>query len=406
MKVGPKIILLYLVIYYAIPYFGGIFYNFSYLYFLNGFPTYTLGAIFALVFCAFFTFFYTTLNATTPIFHRLRFDLYSLPLNYFLLFIYLFASFIFFKDYGISFRHKGSAISESSLIITVLLFLNIYFHGYLLYILSKVSFGNKLSNVNYFYVVIILASSLLSMTGAYDIIKIITALLILTHRHINLLFYNRIDALKAVSSAVFISITFCLSFFVGLVNKIGLERTNEMILSADFEQLLVLPLRRLSYHLHSLSYHIENSLYNLHVQIGTLKGVITNFSFRAIYLLGIDVTKPEIISASKLNSMEIYTSARLRNGVSPGLIASQLFFPYFPLNMILWTIIIVLIIRKINDIFSDESKPSLITLFFVLVYFQGIVDSSVDFLNPIGKAGLSLAILLVVWLARPKKVFI
>ena len=104
--------------------------------------------------------------------------------------------------------------------------------------------------------------------------------------------------------------------------------------------------------------------------------------------------------------MEIYTSARLRNGVSPGLIASQLFFPYFPLNMILWTIIIVLIIRKINDIFSDESKPSLITLFFVLVYFQGIVDSSVDFLNPIGKAGLSLAILLVVWLARPKKVFI
>jgi len=134
-RISFRILSFYLIIYYFIPLFFGLFFNFSYLDFLNGEPNYLAVIPFIFIFI-FFVLILTTCaykfkktDFLSFVFYRQ--DYFHLVASLVLL---VFSIYYFFK-FGLQFRHRGRAITDSSQIITLMIFLKIYFLGFIIFMI-------------------------------------------------------------------------------------------------------------------------------------------------------------------------------------------------------------------------------------------------------------------------------
>ncbi len=403
-SISFRILFFYLIIYYFIPLFLGLFFNFSYLDFLNGEPNYLAVIPFLLVFIflvlilSTHAYKFKNLDFLSVVFYRQ--DYVHLVASLVLL---AFSIYYFFK-FGLQFRHRGRAITDSSQIITLMIFLKIYFQGFIIFMISRAVRGVQITHLGGLTLFILFLGFVFSIEGAFDFLKIVILFALFLYYLLGINFfiargktflpYRIVTCLVALVAGLGI-------LFVGVANKIGISLTIERFTNFSFAELLILPLKRLSYHLYSLAYHLKYSVWDLDLQMNSVLGMIHNWLFRFSSLVGVNVEKIEILSVNRLNSLRIYeVSPGLRNGVSPGMLGAVFFIPYFPLSFILWTLFIVLVLKLFDDIFEGHNKLSFLTTMFLLTYFQAIVDSSLEILNPIGKPAMYLGSLVLVWMGR------
>lgn len=404
-SLSAKIIATYLAIYYFFPLIVGYFYKYEYMDFLSGDPSYLLSGSFLIVFSLLlWTIFYFSNFFKSPI-NSFRFSIFDCQyINLLFSISYIACSYIYMRSFGLSFRQSGPRISESSSVVIVMMFFQAYFVALTLLYMSRLSFKYKFNSIEKVTTFISFLAFVLSIGSAYDVFKTFCVFLVMLAMCTKHNFYYLKEKNTPTKLAVKIisgSGVVLLSFFVGVANKIGINQSLTYLTTLSFENFIILPLRRISYHLYTLTYHLNYSLFDTELQTKGFGDIIDSFIFRALYLAGFHPAKPEVGGFSRLNSLRIYVENNAINGVSPGMVGSFFFFPYFPANLILWSIFLVFIAEKISDLFNKKATMSLIGIIYLLMVFQSIVDSSLEFLNPISKPGLALIFLFLAWLARP-----
>lgn len=400
----------YLILYYLIPLFIGYFYDYSYLEFYKGSPEflYVLPAV-IIYFIVFYIINQYTPNINTPL-RRIHIRTFSRPyLNLLITLLFLYLSSKFYSEYGLSYRQTGASISESSGYIIILLILKVYFSIFIFCKLADFSFNLKPHKIEILTLLIGSFSFFLSGSAAFDMLKIlfIFLLLIAFFFNINFLIVNNSETsvfklfFKRFFQILGMVIGFVIVLFFGLSNKIGYESAYELIFDGTLFEFIVIPLSRLSVHFYTLSYHLNYSILNLNYQLEMLPSVIENLIFRFSELFGFDFQKPELPSSARLNSLTIYYNPSSRNGATPGLMGSIFFIPIFPLSMFISIFYVSFILRKMEEIFNEKRKASIISIVFMVSVIQVFTDAQIDLINFIGISGISLFFLYFAWFDRP-----
>jgi len=141
----------------------------------------------------------------------------------------------------------------------------------------------------------------------------------------------------------------------------------------------------ISHYYYTLTFTVDNIVTNFNEYgLSTLKYPLSSFVFRLdILLAGImDISRPEIGSFSRLNYIELTSQAITeRQGTSAGLIGSFNYVFVFPLNLIFCSLYMLWLSRLIDRLLIAHHRQSLsligtflITVFFILVFFQSPFD--------------------------------
>jgi hypothetical protein len=405
--VGVSVCSAYLVLFYILPFSIGALFDYSYLVGYKGDPEYlyTLPAV--IIYFSLFILVYKGLPKVITPLSRVRTKTFSRPyLNLFIVFFFLVLSLKFYQQYGLAYRQTGNALSESDSYVMLLLILKIYFSMFLLLKIADISYGIKVSKVDTITLILGTISFCFATTASLDTLRILISILILVHIFSNknylMKLSNKYFLMNSLRKIFIFLVGFMAIIFIGLTNKKGFSGAYELITSGTLIDFLKIPLARLSVHFYTLSYHLNYTIFDFNFQMQSLPNVIENFFFRVSHLTGGDFEKPAIMSSSRLNSLSIIFDPSDRNGSSPGLIGSIFFIPFFPFSIVLSLLYVSFLLKKVESIFSKDSKCSLITTLYILVLLQVFTDAQIDILNFLGVAGVQLVLLYLVWFDRPE----
>lgn len=401
----------YLLLYYVVPFALGYLYDYSYLDFYRGQPNfiYVLPSV-CLYFICFLLVYKCMPEVITPL-KRISIRSFSLPLlNFAITNIFLYLSIKFYYEYGLTYRQVGSALSESKDYVIFLTVLKLYFTTFIFCRIADLSYGLKLKLTDAITLILGALSFYFASSAAFDMLKIVVAALLvygyLTKTNLFIAPLNRPPFLQrfiygivywALLSCVFLAI-----LFFGLANKMGYSGAYEAIFGGTFLDFIVVPLARLSVHFYTFAFHLSYNISNFEFQFATLPNVVDNLLFRFSHLIGLEYQKPEVASSARLNSLSIYYDPRDRNGATPGLLGSIFFIPFFPLSLFISLLYVSFIFKKIEQIFNNQNKASLLTVFFTVSMIQAFTDAQIDILNFVGVSGVSLVLLYLAWFDRPE----
>ena len=328
---------------------------------------------------------------------------FSGKLVFILSLIFLWSSLFYALNYGFHFRHSGVRLSSVSRIFIIMLLLKIYFSGFVLFLLSRFSYSVKETQIERCTLVVIFLATIVSVEGAFDIAKVavIGLMLLKTFLRLDFLFSKSVVS-GHVKKCLNITMLFFSGFFalfVGIANKRGVSETIDFFLDGNILDFVILPLRRVSYHLYSLSYHINYSLFDSYFEWRSIVNIFGKIINRASIFLGGEGVYSAAQTVGRINSVSVYQFPKPWNGVSPGWSAGFFFFPPFPINILFWILITVVVLRIFSDIFSGNKKPSFFVVLYCIIFFQAILDTSIEFINPLTKQFLYTLILVLVWLS-------
>lgn len=405
-KVGMQVFLLYVGLYYFIPVVFGVFYDFSYLDYLDGNPNYYFAPIYIVFYLLVFLFLYIYIPHIKIPFKKIEIKFFFSPYAFFLVScFFLLLSYKFFNEYGFQYRHKGDPISESSSYIKILLFLRMLVNIYLIYLLSAMSFSYRVSRIDVINLLLIGSGIVLSLTTSFDVVIVFFILLLLIYHFFNINFLfneNRYSISKNILSFGFLLLVVLSVLFFGVANKIGAESAFSYLAGGGLWGMLEVILQRLSIFFYSTAYLIEYNLFNSDLQLNSLAGNLDNFSYRINVLLDTGVSRPDLASTARVNSELIYANPNERNGAAPGLIGSSIFLPFFPLNIFVSALYVVITVKIIDSLFAVGTKLKFIPCFFVMTIFQVLVDAQPDVVNLLSLTFIQYCLLMLLWLNRVK----
>ncbi len=401
-KTGLIVYLLYLSIYYLVPLFMGPYYNFSYMNIfvreVDHFKSFLGLFFFSFLFCVIYV-----KSQNIYVFCRFRrFDIFSFhKINFVLAIIFFFLSISFLVKHGVSYRHKGEPVSKVSSHLVPLMILRLYFNAYALRALYLIANKIKMLKLERFVLAMSSAGMTLSSSSSFALMSSMILILISLEAYgIGRLVTYELDSLVTRLRSTIILFAITLSgFLMGVANKLGLSRAIDSIVDLSFFNFMILPLRRLSYHYYSFAYHLEHNLNNLDFQLKGIFSALEMFTSRLHFLYGLEMDKSEVWSPSRLNIISILEYSNHRTGASPGLLSSFNFFPFFPLNLVLWILALCMILNIFNVLFNNDTRLKMVSYIFILLYLQAILDNSLEFLNPVSNAGISFVFLILLRLS-------
>ena len=317
--------------------------------------------------------------------------------------IYLVAAYYFSENFGLEYRQTGSRIgsTEGGLSIIALYLVQSYLT---VYIVLTLGFSRQYIKKNrplvLFSCVTYLLGTFLSINASSGVamlaIGLIQAIRISGYQE----FLRPGERGAKLLTAILVAAAFLGAVFVGIGNKVGTNQTAELFLN-NFRAVVDIIQYRLSYHLYSASFHTTFNFTNFQLGWLSIDSVITNISHRFDVLMGNPTYANDITSVKRLNYEEISYRFKDRTGASPGLVAGLFFYPF---GIFLIPLILYIYARLLRSIayLVGEAPIGLIELFFLVYFAAGILDSSLDALNPLDPSFVKWVFLLlgVNWVSK------
>jgi len=283
-----------------------------------------------------------------------------------ILIIFFLSSIYFFTQYDMSFRHLNR-IKNTNSIVMLMFALRPFFRLWLLVETFKLVRG-KIPDRRIVIVGLVLGLSFFfSTTSASDMITIIMCLALVLSPRIDVESFYKVKLFSVKSLLVFF--VFCSVIFVGFANKKNAhQRINAVEFVDDFVESFMDPLiARLSVHTVSTYIAVESahSFSNYATWIYEVMFTQVNNGYK---LLGDDY-KDKINTLARRNYFLLFSQARdsSRTGTSPGFLASFLYIPFFPINVLLGVIFLRFVFSRIYHGLSAKRVPVILLIISVFV---------------------------------------
>ena len=312
---------------------------------------------------------------------------------------------------GISFRHRGDLLSQAGPSVGLLIFSKPYVVGWAIYqMLLTMRAVHPRPVEARIQAALFVTALIVSLTGSLDALPILWMLLFVLWgpqrlRAFMIDFGQRRatfkQTLKLAIAAPFLAALVVVIIAIGLVNKVGLEGTRDLIerigLGTIAEQIMV----RLSSSYASTISFAEHRLTDLGYYEKIAKIPTENIPYRLSLLAGNPLPRPDITQVTRLNYLSYENDTHLeRAGASPGLVGSAFYAAPFPLGFLLLALYVVAIIRIVNLPFDAQlGKPRLAAALFATSSVYQLFETPVDYLVFVDPAILHLGLVIAAFVA-------
>ncbi len=309
---------------------------------------------------------------------RKTFDTFMLLI----LLFFLVSSIYFFNQYDISFRHTHR-LHETGILIRIIPFLKSISIIYVLYLFSVIIERQKLSLLQRINILLIFISFLLSITSALEtIFMFILILLLLPTDRIYRICTSKLGALKFIIFACFLFLSSLAAVYIGFANKIGVDATNKLIFNIEgigyiFTHVLV----RISTYEETFLVMFYKYLYSSDIQIYLWEHILIVIKNRLASIVPIFTYDPYYITTINTVSYKLLFLSDIQKegaGSTPGPLASMLFFPFFPLGLIIMSFYSLIVIRAFNKLFPN--KINVLGLIILTYFFARFFESPINIL--------------------------
>ncbi|SOE21819.1 hypothetical protein SAMN06298216_2273 [Spirosomataceae bacterium TFI 002] len=323
-------------------------------------------------------------------------------LNYFLSIVFFYLSLDFYNNYGLSFYQSGTSMSEFGGSVFVFITLKTYFRLFVFYEYLRLLKEKNTFKKKHILYLITTFSFVITIAASMDLIFAVIAIALLFIKKEAILIKSRNLKIFSLKGLGIVLLLFFISMgviFIGFANKFGFEQTQYLFLSDEVrEEIIRQIVIRLANSYASLIQVANNHPFDINFQIDAIKIPFDVLKYRFSILFGIESPKPEIFNISRLNFLNTYQNYHARAGASPGLVASFLYVPFFPLNLFLLSSYLVLIIRAINRVIQNSiNKVSILGLLIIFLYVLPLFESPIDFLIIFDPTTIYLILLITVF---------
>lgn len=239
----------------------------------------------------------------------------------------------FYLNYDMSFRHLNRIKNTNSLV-TIMFALRPFFRLWILVATFRVLRDKTMTKRISIIATILGLSFYFSLTSASDVLTILMCTALAISRLVDIEKFYKVPLFSLKTFAVSVALLSVVYF--GFANKKNLDqRINPTEFARDFGDVyLEALLSRLSVHAASTFIAFETNDYSDAYRSWFSEVVFTQIN-NAKKLIGISFSD-EINTLARRNYFYLFKEARYasRTGTSPGFIASFLYMPFFPLNLI------------------------------------------------------------------------
>ena len=302
----------------------------------------------------------------------------------------------FFKNYSFSFRQHNE-LTDAGFLAMFLFALKAYFRVFLFGLLLKYLIGLKLEVFDKYILVNIIICFILGLSGSFDIIFILLAILLLFNIKSVLGEKKNINKSKiSLGNQFLILISFLVvvggASFVGIANKIGVDEAK--ILYSNFNNLefvLQRLIMRFSTFYISLLSSAENFIKDPFFSVDAIIGTFQNSLIRVNSLLGNTVSdRPEVWSINRLNYLNIFQlDEGERTGATPGIFSMMFYVPIFPFSIVLLSIYLMYVLRVITRVSNlFVVKFNFFTKILFILNIAPLLENPLSYINFIDTAFL------------------
>lgn len=217
-----------------------------------------------------------------------------------------------------------------------------------------------------------------SLQGAFDIFFIFCALTAGGYKLRRVLGLHKKIVQRA--SIVIFPILVYFALFIGTANKIGIDKA--MLALVEIEQVRNLIIGRIGYNFYGTSIHITDNFINFSMTVDAISELIKTTYYRLSVLFSFGgVEKPNIGTTSRLNFLYMSPTYHPRIGASPSILGSAFYWPYAGLSIVYLVFIMRVILILIWNILGNRCINWLFII-YSMILFGSIMDASLDSLNP------------------------
>lgn len=269
-----------------------------------------------------------------------------------------------------AFRHE-SRLADASLLTKLLFILQPIVFVYVAKAAVYVSTGARLGQINKFLLIMILFTMVISLSSSSHMISICLLLCIVFFPR---LIQKKISDIRFVDYTKYVfgaATVVAFALFGGLGSKLGYSFIFSFEGFDYIERHIGYIIARVSSSLYSLGAVWDQGGINAERDAEVIKSFYTTFSNRVALILGVGVFDAEVIATvNKINYNLIFGEDGSRAGASPGPLSSILYFPYFPLGLLVLPFIYVCI----GSIFLKSVRnPDRVTVLGLGVAFYFII---------------------------------
>lgn len=325
---GRKVILLYIFITYVPQFFFYFLFKdaFQDRYNIETYGVFVFFVIF--VYLLFFLFWGLSQSSSGLIRKRVPIGQFAFS---FISIAFLLVSVLFFRNFDSSFRHTGY-VSEGGIVIYLLYVLKPICLYLVLRVIFLIAQGCVIPATHRVCCFLIGWGCILSLTGSLHILGVIASFVAAFSGYSFV--SQSLNPRKFAKYAFFSAVVFLLILYTGLSNKMGHESTIDLFVDSEFKIVQLVALRG------STSFVSGSVMAPISIEqpldVEGLIGTWQTFVYRLDILLPFSLNSGQyLVAINRINYERIDRHADLkRAGASPGLVASFLYLPLFPLPML------------------------------------------------------------------------
>ncbi len=375
-------LILYIVLFIFLMYFPGVVFSYFYVEEFNQY--YRLADYNYITFYCFFVFFCLVFFVVSSfVYHtpELNFKKASIEfkkkVDTTLSFIFLLLSLYFFINFSSDFRHS-SRISESGVLVSVLWIVKPMVSVIIVsYVIEACNYG-RLSAETKKNLIIIFFSMLLSLTSSMQILHLLIVALLFTRPTLFSVDFLGLISLKGIGLFVLLIITMLAAVVIGLANKVGSERIYSLEFLSVLHNYLGSILPRVSSSFTSLL-TILNEIFNSTYNFDFTKSVVDTINKRLSLLFDLPLTNDEINVINKYNQTRVFIGNPERAGASPGILASMLYFPFFPVGIIVICLYLSYGAKLIASTLAKKANIGFLSGFSIVAMLLFFLEAPLNF---------------------------
>jgi hypothetical protein len=297
----------------------------------------------------------------------------ALILSFFLLSLY------FFVNYSSDFRHRNR-LSDASPLVSVLWLLRPFVSVVLISYIIHVCNGGVISYRSRVGLFLILLGLVFSLTSSLQIVAILITTALLIYPASFKYSLRDLGLLKLFLISLFVPVLCVAVVSFGLAGKLGYDKVFSLnVLNVLYDSLSTI-VPRISSSFMSAMTGIHDLIYADVSGYDFFNSAYWTFENRANIIIGNNFNSEDINTLNRYNQLHVFESNPARAGASPGLIASILYVPFFPVGVIYITVYL--------------------SLFFVLMSGSLLKTAKVGVFS-----GLSIPLLSVYFMESPLNLF-
>lgn len=301
----------------------------------------------------------------------------------------------FYNEFGAGFRYSGIGVASGGFVPQYMSLYKGFFFAYTLYWFVSILRGCAIDRSSRALLFVGAVVWGFSANGSADVIWLTVAVLVAVFGLKGRPYFvsnsagRRTTMRDAVRGMLLVTLMLLSAFGVvlfGLANKSGLS---DALNSFNTENLFFI-----GYYLYyrismfvvaietTISYGIDWQFYGRSIDV--LSEMI---GYRLRSLAGLDVVKPDLGGINQLNYFEVYRApANTRSGASPGVIASFLYLPILPLNLVASAIYVAAIMNTYDRAapLKSTERPTVFTMFFMIFASFALLHSPLEAFLKIG----------------------